>query len=39
MYPGFKGMQQVSISELKADFEFGVQVHHNIKPKSPVCMH
>ena len=38
-YPGFKGMQQVSISELKNEYEFGVQIaNHNIKPKVPFIL-
>lgn len=35
-YPGLKGMQQISISELKGDFEYGIRIYdHNIKPKVP----
>ncbi len=35
-YPEFKGMQQISISELKNDFEYGIRIfNHNIKPKVP----
>ena len=38
-YSEFKGMQQVSISELKSDFEYGIQIlNHNIKPKVPFVM-
>ena len=38
-YPAFKGMQQISISELKADLEFGIKIwNHNIKPKVPFVM-
>jgi hypothetical protein len=35
-YPALKGMQQISISELKTDLEFGIKIfNHNIKPKTP----
>ncbi|MFW6247027.1 MAG: toll/interleukin-1 receptor domain-containing protein [bacterium] len=35
-YPEFKGMQQISISELKNDNEYGIRIfNHNIKPKVP----
>lgn len=38
-YPGFKGMQQISITELKTDHEYGVQIlNHTIKPKVPFIM-
>jgi hypothetical protein len=38
-YRELKGMQQVSISELKSDFEYGVQIlNHNIKPKIPFVL-
>jgi hypothetical protein len=38
-YPGFKGMQQVSISELKGDNEYGVRIYdHKIKPKVPFVL-
>lgn len=38
-YPALKGMQQISISELKSDYEFGVQIaNHNIKPKVPFVL-
>ncbi|NVJ59499.1 MAG: toll/interleukin-1 receptor domain-containing protein [Gammaproteobacteria bacterium] len=38
-YPAFKGMQQISISELKGDFEYGIRIYdHNIKPKVPFVM-
>jgi hypothetical protein len=38
-YPGFKGMQQISISELKGEYEYGVRIFdHNIKPKVPFIM-
>jgi hypothetical protein len=38
-YAGFKGMQQVSISELKSDYEYGVRIYdHVIKPKVPFVM-
>ncbi len=35
-YPEFKGVQQISISEFKSDFEYGIRIfNHNIKPKTP----
>lgn len=35
-YPAFKGLQQISISELKSEFEYGIRIFdHSIKPKSP----
>lgn len=38
-YPHFKGMQQVSISELKNEYEYGIRIFdHNIKPKVPFAM-
>ena len=38
-YPAFKGMQQISISELKGDFEHGIRIYdHNIKPKVTFAM-
>lgn len=38
-YPAFKGMQQISISELKNDYEYGIRIfNHNIKPKVPFVL-
>lgn len=38
-YPAFKGIQQISISELKGDFEYGIRIYdHNIKPKVPFVL-
>ena len=35
-YPALKGMQQISISEMKNDYEYGIRIfNHNIKPKVP----
>jgi hypothetical protein len=35
-YLGFKGMQQLSVSELKEDFQYGIRIsNHNIMPKVP----
>jgi hypothetical protein len=32
-------MQQISISELKSNFEYGIRIYdHNIKPKVPFVM-
>ncbi|SFN13283.1 toll/interleukin-1 receptor domain-containing protein [Nitrosomonas communis] len=38
-YAGFKGMRQISITELKGDYEYGVKIDdHTIKPKVPFVM-
>lgn len=35
-YSALKGMQQISIAELKTDFEYGIRIYNqNIKPKVP----
>lgn len=35
-YPAFKGMQQVSLSELMDEYAYGIRIfNHNIKPKVP----